>query len=224
MNKSKMIEEYLLKLIKENNKVKTFPSENFLATKFKTTRQTARNELLKLLNKGFLKVKKGSGYYINPHISTIKLTSMGEKLKEEKKEVFEHNSGRLPLILENLNIKNANESNFHSYRKIYYRDKEESFYIDSFINKEVISSLDLFKIKNSLIDFINENEIELDNQINYLKMEPKNKDDIEILKDNVSNFTPVVYGILFSKENKIIEIFERRYKNNTFDVRFSKFY
>ncbi|WP_025363026.1 GntR family transcriptional regulator [Spiroplasma culicicola] len=223
---NKTIEQYLLEII-QNEKVdlsKPLPSENFLATKFKTSRQTARIELSKLLHKGFIKAKKGSGYYINPHINWVTMTSIGKKYKHNQKEVSEIDLSILKNIIEKNNyILIDNIEDYYGYRKIFYNDINESIlYINSFILKSKFKTINLDHIKNSLIDFIDFNNIELDNQINNIKLEIPNEVDKTILNYNDIQKVPVVYGIVCSKDNDIIEIFERHYRQEYFELSFSK--
>ncbi|ARU92168.1 Transcription regulator [Spiroplasma clarkii] len=154
----KIIEEYLLDLISKDKKYVTepLPSENFLATKFKCSRQTARVELTKLLNKGFIRAVKGSGYYVNPHVNSLKLIAIGNKFKYQRREIFEIDQQMLLKILDEnkfINVKDV--AKYFGFRKIYYNDQDQPvLYQNSYIYKPLFKEINMDIIKKSLMDFL----------------------------------------------------------------------
>ncbi|QEH61699.1 transcription regulator [Spiroplasma chinense] len=222
---NKVIEEYLLNIIFDEkvDKSKALPSENFLATKFKVSRLTARTELTKLLNKGFLKVKKGSGYYVNPHINAMKGRAIGEEYKFSKKVIETIDNSYLGKILESTAFQiDKNLDDYIGYRKIFFDEKgEASLYINSFILKSEFEEIDLDFIKQSLISFMHANDVEVDNQVNLVEVLNANEFDIHLFGSE-QKLTPVVFGILVSKKENIVEIFERRYRLEHFKLQFMK--
>lgn len=223
----KVIEDYLMDLISNDKKYlkEALPSENFLATKFKVSRQTARVELTRLLNKGFLVAVKGSGYYVNPHINSLKLTAIGNKFKFTRREVKEVGRDDLLRILaENDFIVVDNTDAFFGFQKIYYnQDNEPILYQTSYIYQPFFKNINLDLIKKSLMDTFEQNQINLNMQINKIEMVPLSEMDQMILKTNQSH-TPTVCGLVISKENEVVEIFERKYVMDYFNVNYSKFY
>lgn len=220
------IRNYLLDRINKikNEYDKKLPSENFLATKFKVSRQTARVELVKLCQKGFIKSIKGSGYYINPNIDTVAITSMGENNEYKTKKVIEIDYSYLEKNLSfNLFKLKDNIRDYFGYRKTFYdKNNDALVYINSYILKTRVINYSIDLIKKSLMEVFELNNIKIVEQINKIIIEDCCLDDQIIFKCNDNEIIPTVYGILVSKDNEIIEIFERRYKKKSFELMFSK--
>jgi len=222
---NKEIETYLLKLIKSDKYInQSLPSENFLATKFKVSRTTARAVLTKLLNKNFLKAKKGSGYYINSHINSLKLTSIGTtEYKNKEIEIIKDNDLK-SILSKNDFITIHDWDNFFGFRKIYYNHENEPvLYTNSYIYKPKFKDIDIKEIQKSLMECFEQQGIDLHMQINTISMCPTTKLDQEIL-NTTQELTPTIYGFVISKDDQIIEIFERKYTIQNFNINYAKIY
>lgn len=222
-NVSNEIEKYLKKIIFDRTvKLENpLPSEHFLATKFKVTRQTARNELVKLSNKGFVVSRKGAGYFINPNIAFVKIESISKQYRSFRKDIEEISLCYLQNIINELGIKIDNPKKYFGYKKIYYSESGMAIIqVKSYILKEKFIKIDLNEIRKSLVDYLINCGIEITLQVNKIIILKPSKEDIRIFASD--NLIPTVYGALMNNKNEIIEIFERKTVYNKFQYSFVK--
>ncbi|WP_031542777.1 GntR family transcriptional regulator [Mesoplasma photuris] len=227
--KNKQIREYILGLIEKNKELKIFqlPSENFIATKFKTSRTTARKELSLLQSQGIIYSVQGSGYFISSSVEFSKLYPIGNETYKKRKVILLDDKNLLFKIADKLSIDihNLSNENYFSYTKIFENeDGVPRICNNSYILKSAFKNIDIIKITNSLMGFINENNINLDRQINVASVSESNKSDQELLGVKNKTLIPVVYGTIISSDGQYIEIYERRYNPDDFIQNWVKFF
>ncbi|WP_027063241.1 GntR family transcriptional regulator [Mesoplasma seiffertii] len=221
---------YILSVIKSErfDKSSPLPSENFLITKFKVSRETVRSAFLDLKIRGLIKSKKGSGYFLNDDFSFNKIESIRKQLQSSKQVIFiETNLNTKSLISLiaklNLSINDVNVYDFISYIKVFYVNDKPVRYTKSFLNKSLFKLLDFEKIEYSLMEYLLENSILPSKLTSKLEVQKKSEVDNQFLIDDDQELIMSRISVLYSKENQIIEISEHKINLENFSTSYIKY-
>lgn len=224
------IVNYLLDLI-EHKKVdlKTpLPSEYFLVTKFKVSRGTVRSAFSDLKTKGLIKLSKGAGYFINPDFSFNRIKSIRNQLLSNKQEVIietELDTSNLITIIHKLHLNlDINPDDYFSYIKVFYVDDLPVRYAKSFINKNLFENeIDSEKIRSSLIEYLEQNNIEPFKLTCVLESKLKDQMTRNLLVDNHQDYVICRYSILYDKDDNIVEITQHTINIDHFETSYIKY-
>lgn len=175
MTKSKMIEDYILELINNDdlNTGDKLPTERQLCEHFSVSKMTVHKVINKLSSLGYIRSIRGKGIFVDKKVmdkEITKLTSFTEDLMQsnllpETKLISFQTTSSVDNIIKN-NLKLDDNDLVHVIKRLRLSNDEPFAFDIAYLNSKVVNLIDESKLNGSLYKYLEE-EKEL--QIDYAK-------------------------------------------------------